>query len=643
MVTDVLAFNELSAAAQAGERTRAIAAIGVATAALMATVGTLGLLLQWRVVRPVVRLARAAARIGKGRFDEPVPSVGHDEVATLSGEVDAMRCALRDRLQELEAARATIERDNAELARRVDERTRELKEANLAQARFLANMSHEIRTPMNAILGLAHLVERDTTDALQRERLAKLERAGRHLLQVINDILDLSKIEAGRIELADEDFEVEALLAGALDLVAVAARDKGLELILDTDHVPARLRGDPQRLTQAIANLLSNAVKFTERGWVCLRVELQAQEGDECVVRFEVQDTGPGLDAAQTARLFQPFAQGDPSTTRRHGGTGLGLVLTRHFAQRMGGDAGVDSRPGEGSRFWFSARLGSVGGAVPPRPAVKGLRALVVDDLPESLQVIAQRLEDLGLEVAASTRGDDAAALARVRRAAGQPFDVLLIDWRMAPLDGLQTLARLREAMEGTGPPALLFTAHDDPALAARAREAGFAGVLMKPVTPSSLLDALRRATRERAVAAPPAAPEGHDRVLRRRHAGRRVVVAEDNEINREIAQELLRHVGLVVLPAEDGDQAVRRVLDEAPDLVLMDMQMPVVDGLEATRRLRAAGATMPIIAMTANAFEQDRRRCLEAGMDDHLPKPVEPRALYLKLLEWLPIQGTSG
>ncbi|MBZ8141101.1 hybrid sensor histidine kinase/response regulator [Rubrivivax gelatinosus] len=536
------------------------------------------------------------------------------------------------------------ERRLAEANVELQQRAAQAEAATRAKSAFLANMSHEIRTPMNAIIGLTHLLARDTQDGQQRERLRKIDGAASHLLQILNDVLDLSKIEAGKLRLQPTDFVRDELIARVLDVVEGQARAKGLELIVDTDHMPARLHGDARLLSQALINLLGNAVKFTERGWIRLRAEVLQQDGERVFVRFEVQDTGIGIEPEQQARLFSAFEQADNSSTRRHGGTGLGLALTRHIAELMGGRAEASSEPGAGSRFSFSAWLTHAVAA--PAPAARALsaalRALVVDDLAEAREAIASQLEQLGIAADTAAGGDEALARVAQAHAAGRSYELLLVDWRMPGCDGLQTLQRLRAAPGGAPAHTILVSAEDAPTLHQRGREAGYDAVLMKPLTPSTLHDTLASLLQP-ALDEPPAAGRGGDAFerLRERAPGRRVLLAEDNLVNQEVALALLESTGLEVSVAADGRRAVELACSQPFDLVLMDVQMPVLDGLDATRAIRARlGRTLPIVAMTANAFGEDHDACLEAGMDGHIAKPVDPPLLYTTLLRWLPPRG---
>ncbi|WP_459575257.1 response regulator [Cupriavidus sp. 8B] len=550
------------------------------------------------------------------------------------------------------------------LERRVEERTWELAQANAelvvakqaaesaahAKASFLANMSHEIRTPMNAVIGMAHLALRTRLDDKQRGYLEKIQHSGQHLLEIIDDILDLSKIEAGKLEIERVDFSLERMLRTVSDLVAERAVAKHLELIVEVaPDVPDSLRGDPLRLRQILINFANNAVKFTHQGEIVIRVERHgAGESQPRIrLRFEVRDTGIGIDAATSSRLFQSFEQADASTTRRYGGSGLGLAICRRLVALMGGTLGVESTPGQGSNFWFELDL--LAGKKRPAsamvaPQLAGCRLLVADDHDYARQVIIAMLRNFGFRVDEAASGR--AALAKIAQAdeAADPYQAVFIDWKMPGLDGIETarhidVMRLRHPR----PRRVMITAHGREEVLREGERSGFDATLIKPVSASLLLEATVR-TLAPDNDAPPEAAEPQTAALDVMPAlpSARVLLVEDNDINREVAVHLLQAAGIYPDTAENGAVALNLLQAGAYDLVLMDVQMPVMDGFEATRHIREqeAFASLPVVAMTANALPEDRARCLAAGMNDHIAKPISPPAFYAMLRQWLAVPG---
>jgi two-component system, sensor histidine kinase and response regulator len=521
-------------------------------------------------------------------------------------------------------------------------------EAVRMKSDFLANMSHEIRTPMNAIIGMAHLALRTSLDARQHDYVTKILAAGQHLLGIINDILDFSKIESDRMTIEAVDFELEKVLASVTDFISDKVAAKHLELLVDLDpRLPPGFRGDPLRLGQVLINYASNAVKFTEHGSIVVRIRQVEARDEDILVRFEVEDSGIGLTSEQIGKLFQSFSQADTSTTRRYGGTGLGLAISKRLVELMGGEVGVESEPGRGSTFHFTARLGrgdATHRSFVPELDLRHRRLLVVDDNPLAAQTLAEILRNMTFRVDEAASGGE--ALAAIERAdrSRDPFALVFLDWRMPGLDGAETARRIAAMPLKAPPRRVMVTAYGREDVLREAESVGFDGILLKPVSPSLAFDAAIRAL---GGAERPSEPE---RVPARqagrrdleRLQGARVLLVEDNELNQQVALELLGTAGVQVAVAANGEQGVRCVEENAYDLVLMDLQMPVMDGLEATRRIRAQPKfqTLPILAMTANAMAGDRERSLAAGMNDHITKPIDPDQLFDGLLRWLPDPG---
>ncbi len=494
-------------------------------------------------------------------------------------------------------------------------------EASKTKSDFLANMSHEIRTPMNAIIGMTHLAQRTDPTPKQKNYLSKIDNAAQSLLGIINDILDFSKIEAGKLELEHTTFSLDDVLTNLADIVGHKAEQKSLEIVYSVARdVPRHLIGDPLRLGQILINLVSNAIKFTETGEVIVKIRLR----DTNELLFSVQDTGIGMQPNQLANLFQSFNQADSSITRRYGGTGLGLAICKQLCELMGGSISVESEHGTGSTFHFSARftIATDGPQIAARIGLNDLlqkRVLIVDDNIIARDVLTAMLRANGLTTKAARSGEEALLMLGEASAADESFDLVLMDWRMPGIDGIEASRRIKADPALSHTPAILMvSAFGREEMMDDSESSALDGYLIKPVNESHLIDTIARMFSKEVVAVFPKRPPIPKNAARNLEK-RKVLLVEDHEINRELATELLTDLGILVTVAINGREGVDLIAKEPFDLVLMDIQMPVMDGLTATRLIRADNRflALPIIAMTAHAMSSDCEKSLNAGMND--------------------------